>query len=420
MRAAIEGRAAIRWPCIVTIRMVRNTLMRGLLRLSNVESYHAWPGMSLYTTTFTTEEVVTMSKPSQDRTPNSVVKKRLKESKFFVGVDVHKRSYHVSLWNEEHGLLDSWVQKPSATLLLTKLKPYQPNVVRIVYEAGPTGFGLVRTLRNAGYQAEVIAPSKMLAAPGPEAKSDRIDSKRLAIYAAKNLLTPIHVPTEEQEGDRQIVRLREQIVRKSRSIQQQIKSFLLLHGIEEPNGLSNWTNVAVKMLHELQLSVQLRFCLDIMLNEYDHVKSQLVRLKKRIREMAKEERHRKTLDLLQTVPGVGTLTAVVFRTELVSPERFADGGQISRMLGLAPGIRQSGDTRREGSILRSGNKRLRTALVEAAWRWVAGDLSVAKTYHRLVANTGSAKKAIVAMARKLGIVLWKITVSQTAYITKST
>ena len=108
-----------------------------------------------------------MSKPSQDRTPNSVVKKRLKESKFFVGVDVHKRSYHVSLWNEEHGLLDSWVQKPSATLLLTKLRPYQLNVVRIVYEAGPTGFGLVRTLRNAGYEAQVIAPSKMLAAPGP-------------------------------------------------------------------------------------------------------------------------------------------------------------------------------------------------------------------------------------------------------------
>ena len=361
-----------------------------------------------------------MSKPSQDRTPYSVVTKRLKENKFFVGVDVHKRSYHVSLWNDEHGLIDSWVQKPSAALLLTKLRPYQPNVVRIVYEAGPTGFGLVRTLRNAGYQAEVIAPSKMLAAPGPEAKSDRIDSKRLAIYAAKNLLTPIHVPTEEQEGDRQIVRLREQIVRKSRSIQQQIKSFLLLHGIEEPSGLSNWTNAAVKMLHELQLSMQLRFCLDIMLNEYDHVKSQLVRIKKRIREMAKEERHQKTLNLLQTVPGVGTLTAVVFRTELVSPERFADGGQVSRMLGLAPGIRESGDTRREGSILRSGNKRLRTALVEAAWRWVAGDLSAAKTYHRLVANTGSAKKAIVAMARKLGIVLWKITVTQTAYTTKPT
>jgi transposase len=90
------------------------------------------------------------------------------------------------------------------------------------------------------------------------------------------------------------------------------------------------------------------------------------------------------------------------------------------MLGLAPGIRESGDTRREGSILRSGNKRLRTALVEAAWRWVAGDLSAAKTYHRLVANTGSAKKAIVAMARKLGIVLWKITVTQTAYTTKPT
>jgi hypothetical protein len=48
---------------------------------------------------------------------------------------------------------------------------------------------------------------------------------------------------------------------------------------------------------------------------------------------------------------------------------------------------------------------LQTILIEAAWRWIPGDLGAAKTYHRLVSNSGSAKKAIVAMARKIGIVL---------------
>ena len=361
-----------------------------------------------------------MAKSLKTRSRRSLSRELLKEKKFFVGVDVHKRSYHVSLWNEEHGLLGSWVQPPSPRLLILKLEPFAANVGRIVYEAGPTGFTLVRALRSKGFSADVIAPSKMLVVPGPDAKSDRIDSHRLAMYAAKNLLTAVHIPTEEQEGDRQIVRLREQMTRKSRSIQQQIKSFLLMHGIDEPAGLANWTKAGIASLRQLHLSAQLRFCLDVMLDEFDHVKVQLVRILKQIRQLASEERHRKTVDLLQTVPGVGLLTAIVFRTELVNPQRFSDGGQISRMIGLAPGIRESGDTRREGSILRSGNARLRWVLVEAAWRWVAGDLAAAKIYHRLVANTGSAKKAIVAVARRLGIVLWKISIQQREYTPQPT
>lgn len=356
-----------------------------------------------------------MVKSKKSGSRQTLSRELLGETAFFVGVDVHKHSYHVSLWSEEHGLLGSWVQPPNPALLISKLEPFRANVTRVVYEAGPTGFALVRALRTKDFPADVIAPSKMLSVPGPDAKSDRLDSQRLAMYAAKDLLTAVHVPTEEQEGDRQLVRLREQMTRKSRSIQQQIKSFLLMHGIHEPTGLANWTKGAIISLREIRLSMQLRFCLDVMLDELDHVKNQLVKIRKQIRLLAKEERHQKTLNLLQTVPGVGLITSVVFRTELVTPERFTDGGQVSRMLGLAPGVRESGDTRKEGNILRSGNSRLRSALVEAAWRWVAGDLIAAKTYHRLVANTGSAKKAIVAMARRLGIVLWKISIQQRKY-----
>ncbi len=90
------------------------------------------------------------------------------------------------------------------------------------------------------------------------------------------------------------------------------------------------------------------------------------------------------------------------------------------MIGLAPNIRESGETRREGGIMRSGNGRLRSVLVEAAWRWVAGDEGAAQTYRRLVGNTGSAKKAIVAMARRLGILLWRMSVQQEQFCPQRT
>ena len=84
--------------------------------------------------------------------------------------------------------------------------------------------------------AEVIATSKLLIPVGQEAKSDRLDCRRLAMLSAKGLVHPVRVPTEQEEADRQVLRLREQLVRKTRSAQSQIKSFLLQHGITDPAG----------------------------------------------------------------------------------------------------------------------------------------------------------------------------------------
>ena len=79
------------------------------------------------------------------------------------------------------------------------------------------------------------------------------------MFSAKRLLAFVTVPTPEQEADRQVLRLREQIVRKSRCVQQQIKSFLLQYSIPEPVGLTNWSKTAVEELKGTDLSSGLRF-----------------------------------------------------------------------------------------------------------------------------------------------------------------
>ena len=160
--------------------------------------------------------------------------------KVHVGVDVHKRSYHVAIWSAERGWISTWVQPADNDLLLTRLGPMRQAISHVVYEAGPTGFSLVRALREAGYMADVIAPSKIPAPPGKEAKSDRIDCRKLAMFSGKGLLHAVKVPSEQQEADRQVVRLREQLVRKKRAIKLQIRSFLLQHGIAERAGLDHW------------------------------------------------------------------------------------------------------------------------------------------------------------------------------------
>src|SRR5947209_6433558 len=168
-----------------------------------------------------------------------------------VGVDAHKATYHVALLSDRRGFLSTWVQPADPELLASKLKPFRDQVARVVSEAGPTGFTLTRRLRDAGLQAEVIAPSK--------------------------------TPT----------------------------------------------------LRGTALDPELRFCLDVLLDEYEHAREQVGRVTRRLDELMRAERHREAVGLLRTVPGVGPVTAMTFRVELPAPERFTDGGQVARMVGLA-------------------------------------------------------------------------------------
>jgi transposase len=103
----------------------------------------------------------------------------------------------------------------------------------------------------------------------------------------------------------------------------------------------------------------LRFCLDVMLDELKHAQSQVARATKRLEELSRSERHQESAQVLQSVPGVGPITAMSFRLELPELKRFEHAGQVASFLGLAPQVRQSGPTRREGGLLKSGNPRLR-------------------------------------------------------------
>lgn len=337
-----------------------------------------------------------------------------------VGIDVHRRSYAVGVWSEQRGHVAQWTQPAEPAILVARLAAWAGHVGRVVYEAGPTGFSLVRALRAAGFRADVIATSMMLKTVSRDAKSDRLDCRRLAEHAGKDLLRVVRVPTEQEEHDRQIMRLREQMIRKHRQVRQQIKSFLLTHGIAYAHGLTTWSLRGLKALRELEMPAALRQCLDVLLDEEEHARAQLRRINEAVKELMATARHRAKVAVLQSVPGVGVVTAMTFQTELLGPERFKQPGEVAKMIGLAPLVQESGERRRGGSLIKAGNWRLRTILVEAAWRWVRRDEGARSLYRRYVRNTGDGKKAIVAVARKLAIMLWRMVTREEMYRGRAT
>jgi transposase len=342
--------------------------------------------------------------------------KLLEGERVFVGIDVHKSTFSVAVWTDQRGLVGTWSQPAHYELLIAKLSPIAAQIVRIVYEAGPTGYGLVRRLRESKLPADVIAPSKVPEAPGRNPKCDRLDAKKLAEYACKDLLKNVCVPTIQEEADRQVSRTREAVSKKLKRAKQQIKSFLLTHGIAEPEGLGSWAKRGVDALHTMDLSCELRFSLDTLLRDLEHQQAELKRANEKIEELAEQERHREDVRILRSMKGaVGITTAIAFKTELYQPDRFTEPEEVIAMVGLVPGGWQSGKTRREGAILKTGNSRLRWALVEAAWRWIRYDDSAKERFRRLCANTGDGRKAIVGVARHLVVVLWRMLTRKEEY-----
>jgi len=326
----------------------------------------------------------------------------------YVGLDVHKKSIHAAV--SVNGRIERhWVMPADYAGVVGKLEPLRAGLKRIVYEAGPTGFGLARALAAAGLAVDVIAPSKTPQPADQSAKSDRLDCFQLCEYASSSrLLSVVAVPTERQEADRQVQRLRDQAIRKLRRVKQQIKSLLLQYSIAEPEGLANWSAKAVVALGALRVDDELRFCLDELLGELGQLQAQVRRINERIEQLGLSQRHGPAMAVLTSHPGVGPITAMTFRTELHQAEQFSDGDQVAKYFGLSPRVRQSGATRRDGPIAKTGRGHVRALLVQAAWRWIAKDDAAKAVYLRLVRNTGLAQKAIVGMARRLAICLWRM------------
>ncbi|MFP4029571.1 MAG: IS110 family transposase [Candidatus Brocadiia bacterium] len=337
-----------------------------------------------------------------------------------IGMDVHKKSVHVAVCIDGQ-ITSTFVigggEGPCGTqAVISSLESLKSENHRIVYEAGPTGYELARRLQQEGFNAWVIAPGKTPREANQGNKSDQMDAADLAYYLDKDMLTKVSIPTRQEEADRQVTRLREQLQQKLSCVKNQIKGFLLQHNIAEPEGLSRWSNKAVKELSDIELSEELQFSLNMLLEELKAMKQRLRKVNKKIREMSRSDRYREKARIAQTHPGVGEITSMTFLTEIFRPGRFDVPGSVSKYSGLAPHVRETGGNRIEGGRLPGGRKGLRRLLVQAAWVWIRHDPWAREKYKHLLSNTGESNKAIVAMALRMVVNLWCMVTRGEEYI----
>jgi transposase len=350
-----------------------------------------------------------------------------------VGLDVHARSVAAAAIDGVTGELFQTTLTPAHDHIRSWLTGL-PGPVAVAYEAGPTGFGLYRSLAAAGIRCEVAAPSKLQRPAGDRVKTDARDAVHLARLLRLDEITPVTVPSVEAETSRDLVRAREDCRGDLMRARHRLSKLLLRHGIVYYDG-DAWTRKHDAWLRRQRFdNAATRLTFESDYETVLAVTARRDRLDTAIATMAADSEFTPLVRRLGCLRGVSTLTAFGLAVEIGDWHRFT-GNTIGSFVGLVPSEHSSGASRVQGPITKAGNTHARRLLVEAAWhhrsryrpgktmrdRWelaspaarARGDLGNRRLHARWVRFIDRKKKNTVAntaIARELAGWCWSLAV----------
>ena len=344
----------------------------------------------------------------------------------FAGLDVDKRSISVT-FTDHRGLSRSMRMPYRVEHLLTYVgQHFAGQKVAFVYEAGPTGYGLYDGLRAHGAPCMVVAPSMIPRAPGQRVKTNRLDSRGLSEHLRGGQLKSIHVPAQPYRELRHLTQLRDTFVSEMVGMKLRIKALLLVEGIAFPSAPagSQWSCRVKAQLRQLACSGTVRFKLDQLLDSVAFAEQQVVKTTKEIRRFCQRDSElSRCIELLMTIPGIGWIVASQLLARIGDWREMNTVRQLAAFLGLVPTEHSTGETTARGSITHTGDRRLRSKLIQAAWSAIRQDGEL-RDFYRSVCWTHprhlASRVAIVAVARKLSTRVAAVLMRQRPYVVRAT
>lgn len=318
------------------------------------------------------------------------------------------------------------------TILRFVSRLQRQGAVTCCYEAGPCGFELYRALTTHQIPCAVIAPALIPRRPGDRIKTDRRDAGQLAVLYRAGALTAIHIPTEQEEAARDLLRCREDIRADLLRARHRLSKFLLRHGRRFTATKQAWSK-----RHDAWLRVQtwplpaLDQTHRAYLRAVDDVLARLHDVETELRALLDLDPLRARVQRLRCFRGIDDLTALTIAAEFGDPQRFATAPRAMAFVGLVPSEHSSGAKRAQGGITKTGNAHLRRVLVEAAWHYRhhpflsatlrarqrgapaavitrawAAQWRLHRRYHRLAGRGKAHPHVVTAVARELTGFIW--------------
>lgn len=289
----------------------------------------------------------------------------------YVGIDYHKNSLTVAVRIQGNkDIQETFHLKNEDKLIRMYLKKLSKKyTIKACYEASSSGYSFQRKMESWGYHCDVIAPSSLPKKRGDRRKNDFRDARNLVQNYANGTLSIVHLPTEEEESIRGLVRCRSSFKKAEKSAKHQINSLLLSQGLSWPR--SKWTIQHRQWLWELKMPNEYtQQVLDEHLAHLDYLQTRIQSLDQKIEEIAVSELYAPAIKKLRAFKGIGTLSAMLLITEITDFRRFPNPRALMAYLGLIPSEDSSGDNQKGGPITKTGNERCRTQLIESIQHYV--------------------------------------------------
>ncbi len=324
----------------------------------------------------------------------------------YAGIDTHKKQFTVSI-RGDNLFYKTFTQPPKPKVLIDYLHRNFPGAnYYVAYEAGFSGFWIQEQLQSSGINCIVVNPCDVPTTDKEKKqKRDPIDSRKIARALKNEELHAIHVPDKTRQQDRSLLRVRQMIVGNQTRCRNRIKALLHFYGVTYPEQFqsagSHWSKNFLAWLKQLDLGRSSgNTALALIIQEAEFLRYLLLQAHRHIRALSNEDRYAENARLLQTIHGIGLLTAMIFLTEVGDIKRFKSRDHLCSYVGLIPNVYGSGDKEKVGDITRRGNKYLRRHLIESSWVAVRNDPALAMKFNKLCKRM-SGNKAIIRITRML-------------------
>jgi transposase len=333
--------------------------------------------------------------------------------KYYAGLDVSIKQTSICII-DELGNIYREVKVPShPNDVVQVLKDVSLSLARIGLEAGPLSQWLFSGLAEAGLPVICIETRHTKAFLKAQVnKSDRNDARGIAQMMRVNLFRPVHVKTLTSQKRRALLTARQLLQEKALAIENDIRGLLRNFGLKV--GLARAGKFEVRIKELIDDRPELAEIIDPLL------------VARRTLRQTSMDLHRKVLLIvrddgvcrrLMTIPGIGPVTSLAFTSTIDIPARFKNSKSVGPALGLTPVLNQSGDSHRVGRVSLCGDSMMRALLYEAAqvlltrvkkWSWL-------KAWAMCIAKRRGQGKAVVALARRLAVIMHRMWIDGTEF-----
>lgn len=326
---------------------------------------------------------------------------------YFVGLDVSLRSCALCVVDGKGTVLFERELPCEVDGIASCLESFSHPIARIGFEAGTMSRHLFQGLTDEGFEVVCMEARQVNAAlSAMRNKTDRNDARGIAQILRTGWFSPVHMKSRESHGVRALLSARKALLNKTIDLANEVRGLLKVFGIRLPKTVKHGSfDGVVRPMIEMDevLAHALVPLLDARVVLYQH----FLELDRRVKRAAT---HDEVCMRMMTVPGVGPIAALTFKAAVDDPARFKRSRTVAAHFGLTPRRFQSGEHDNPGRISKAGDRDVRATLYAAAnallMRTMAG--SQIKSWGMRLMRTKGRRRAVVAVARKLAVLLHRM------------